>query len=136
MLNNVILKAAILAGIAAALATHTAFAVEPANIQLGSVYVAPTLEVKGGYVDNLFRSEDNEKETWQTITTPRVEAWLQNGVNTYALSYQAVDYRYYSSSDDNYVDQQVGLDIHHEFNAKNSVNGFAQYYDGHEQRGG
>jgi hypothetical protein len=135
MLNKIIFKSAIPAGIAAALASATAFAVEPANLQLGSVYVTPTLDVQGAYVDNLFRTKDNEKDTWQTITTPRVEAWLQSGVNTYALSYQAVDYRYYSSSDDNYVDQEVGLDIHHEFNAKNSVNVFAQYYDGHEERG-
>jgi hypothetical protein len=135
MVNNLVSKVVVSAGITAALASATAFAVEPANFQLGSVYVTPTLDVEGGYVDNLFRSSDNEKDTWQTITTPRVEAWLQSGVNTYALSYQAVDYRYYSSSDDNYLDQQVGLDIHHEFNTKNSVNLFAQYYDGHEERG-
>jgi len=123
------------AAIMLALTSAPTLAVDPANLQAGPVYFTPTLAVEGGYVDNLFRSAKNEKDTWQTVITPRLEAWLQDGVNTYALSYQAVDYRYYSSKDDDYTDQQLGLDIHHEFTAKNTANAFAQYYDGHEERG-
>jgi len=134
-MKKAVLSSALPAALVLALISTPTLAVDPANLQAGPVYFTPTLAVEGGYVDNLFRSEKNEKDTWQTVITPRLEAWLQNGVNTYALSYQAVDYRYYSSKDDDYTDQQVGLDIHHEFTAKNTVNAFAQYYDGHEERG-
>ena len=114
---------------------NSTLAVEPANIQAGPVYIAPTLDVKTGYVDNLFRSRRDEKSTWTSEVTPRVQAWLQNGVNTYSLAYKAVDYRYENSGRDNYTDQQVNLDLHHEFNAKNEVNVYGEYYDGHEERG-
>ncbi|MFK8049248.1 MAG: outer membrane beta-barrel protein, partial [Halioglobus sp.] len=32
-------------------------------------------------------------------------------------------------------DQQVNLDLHHEFNAKHQLDVFGEYYDGHEKRG-
>jgi hypothetical protein len=121
--------------VAGALAVNTAFAVEPANFQAGPVYIAPTLDVKTAYVDNLFRSDRAEKSTWMSELTPAIQAWLQNGVNTYSLAYEAVDYRYADSKDDDFTDQQVNLDIHHEFNAKNTLNVLGEYYDGHEERG-
>jgi hypothetical protein len=128
------LPTAVLAGIGA-LASQATLALEPANYSLGPVYLTPTLDTKVGYVDNLFRSDDDEKDTGISVVEPRVQAWLENGLNTYSLAYTLTDYRYFDSSDDNYTDNTVNLDIHHEFNAKNVVNVFAEYYDGHEERG-
>lgn len=110
-------------------------AIEPGNIKAGPVYIAPTVDVAGRYVDNLFRSHEDEKETWITEIAPRVQAWLQDGNNTYALAYKLVDTNYASSHADDYTDHQVNLDIHHEFNAKNVMNLMGEYYDGHEERG-
>jgi len=121
--------------IVVALANHSTLAVEPANIQAGPLYIVPTLDVKSGYVDNLFRSRNDEKSTWTSEVTPKMQAWLKSGVNTYSLGYQVTDYRYENSGRDNYTDQQVNLDIHHEFNAKNELDLFGEYYDGHEKRG-
>lgn len=121
--------------IAATFANHSSLAVEPANIQAGPLYIVPTLDVKTGYVDNLFRSRSDEKSTWTSEVTPKMQAWLQSGVNTYSLAYQVVDYRYENSGRDNYTDQQVNLDLHHEFNAKHQLDVFGEYYDGHEIRG-
>ena len=115
--------------------THSALAVEPANIQAGPLYIAPTLDVKTGYVDNLLRSGLDDKGTWASEVTPRVQAWLQEGVNTYSLTYKAVDSRYGSSHSDDYTDQQVNLDLHHEFSSRSRLNVIGEYYDGHEQRG-
>ncbi|MFK8046804.1 MAG: hypothetical protein AB8B81_00080, partial [Halioglobus sp.] len=121
--------------IAATFASNSILAVEPANIQAGPLYIVPTLDVKSGYVDNLFRSRSDEKSTWTSEVTPKMQAWLQSGVNTYSLAYQVVDYRYENSGRDNYTDQQVNLDLHHEFNAKHQLDVFGEYYDGHEKRG-
>ena len=62
------------AAIMLALTSAPTLAVDPANLQAGPVYFTPTLAVEGGYVDNLFRSAKNEKDTWQTVITPRLEA--------------------------------------------------------------
>ncbi len=115
--------------------TSTAVAVEPANFQLGPVFVAPTLNTKLGYTDNLLRSSDDELDTLFSQITPRVQAWLQNGVNTYSLAYKLEDYRYADSGRDDFTDQQVNLDLHHEFNARNTLNVIGEFYDGHEERG-
>lgn len=115
-------------------ATH-ARALEPANIQAGPVYLTPTLEVEARHVDNLFRSESNEQSSWVLDTRPRIQAWLQDGVNTYSLAYELRDSIYASSHDDDFTDQVVNLDVHHEFNMRNALGLNAEYYDGHEERG-
>ena len=117
------------------LAASPVLAIEPANINFGSVYIAPTVDVAARYVDNLFRSEKDEKNTWITEVAPRVQAWVQNGNNTYALAYKLVDSNYASSDDDDFTDYYFNLDVHHEFNARNVLNVFGEFYDGHEERG-
>ena len=131
--NKVLLGLVLSAGIP--VASYNAMATDPANLQAGPVYITPTLDTKVAYIDNLFRSAEDEVDTWATKITPAVQVWLQNGLNTYSLKYKAEVYTYSSSHDDDYTDQTVNLDIHHEFNAKNTLNLFGEYYDGHEQRG-
>src|SRR5210317_2117316 len=117
------LSAGVVAG-AGILVTIPAQAIEPANINIGSVYIAPTVDVAARYVDNLFRSEKDEKDTWITEVAPRIQAWVQNGNNTYALAYKLVDSNYASSDDDDFTDYYFNLDVHHEFNARNVLNVF------------
>lgn len=126
---------AVLAAASGALATSAALAIEPANLQTGPFYVTPTLDTDLGYTDNLYRSSGDKVSTWKSLVTPRIQAWLENGLNTYSLTYEGDDYRYFSSHDDDFYDQTVNLDIHQEFNARNRFNAFAEYYDGHEERG-
>ena len=110
-------------------------ALEPRNVRIGPVYIAPKVSAAARYVDNLFRLDDDKKSTWVTVYKPHVSAWLQDGNNTYSLSYQLEDSHYASSHDDDFTDQQANLDLHHEFNARNVVNVKGEYYDGHEERG-
>jgi hypothetical protein len=136
-MNRLVVKAlptAVLASIAT-LAAHTTLALEPANYQVGPVFLTPTMETKLSYVDNLFRSDDDEKDTGMSTLKPRVQAWLQNGLNTYSLTYELANYIYFDSSDDDFTDNTFNLDVHHEFNAKNVANVFGEYYIGHEERG-
>lgn len=114
----------------------SAWALDPANVRMGPLYLVPTLDVETAYTDNLFRSQsDQEVDTWFVTTLPKVQGWLQNGPNTYSLALQLEDFRYASSHDDDFTDYQANLDLHHEFNARNVLDVVAQWYDGHEERG-
>ena len=128
------LPAAIIAGLA--LCTGKAVvALEPANLDLGPVLFTPTLDLETFYTDNLWLTDIQEKDTWATVVTPRLQVWMQNGPNEYSLSFEAKDSTYLDSGDDDYTDYITKADIHQEFNARNTLNVFGEYYDGHEQRG-
>ncbi len=121
------------AGFLAAIpATH---AVEPAEIQLGHFHITPTIESRLGYIDNLLRNSEEDKGSWAMSTSPRVEAALYNGPHTYTLAYSLDDYRFFDSSKDDYTDQQVNLDIHQEFNARNALDLSGEFFTGSERRG-
>lgn len=137
-MSKKVLKKVIVAAILTTASTLTAtpaLAVEPVNLQAGPVYFTPTLDMEGRYVDNLFRSNVDETSTWVAEIAPRIQAWMLNGASSYSLAYEAVDSTYASSHADDYTDQQVSLDLHQEFNAKNVLNINGEYYDGHEERG-
>jgi len=133
-LDTKALSTVILASVAS-LVVHTTLALEPADYKVGPVFLTPTLDTKLSYVDNLLRSDNDEKNTGISTLKPRVQAWLQNGLNTYSFTYELANYIYFDSSDDDFTDNTFNLDIHHEFNAKNMVNVFGEYYIGHEERG-
>ena len=116
-------------------ASQGALALEPNNLELGPVYFTPTLGLEEFYTDNLWLTETDEKDTWATVLTPRIQAWMQYGPSEYSLSFEAEDSTYHSSGDDDYTDYTTKLDIHQEFTARNVVNVYAEYYDGHERRG-
>lgn len=115
--------------------SQTSRALEPANLSWGPVFITPTLDTRLEYVDNLFRTPDDTKETGLSVIKPRIQAWLENGLNTYSFAYTLEDFRYFDSSDDNFTDHQYNIDIHHEFDARNVLNVYGEFYDAHEERG-
>ncbi|MEH6587325.1 MAG: outer membrane beta-barrel protein [Halioglobus sp.] len=121
--------------LAIALVCVKTWAVEPANLVWGPLYVTPTVDTRLEYVDNLFRTPDDEKETGLSIIKPRVQAWLENGPSTYSFAYTLEDFRYFDSADDDFTDHQFNIDIYQEFNAKNAWNVYGEFLDGHEERG-
>jgi len=133
-MNRTALKA-LPAAVLCALAAQTTLALEPTNLQAGPLFFTPTLDLETYYTDNLWLTEDREEDTWVGVLTPRLQTWIQDGVNTYSLILELQDSTYESSSDDDFTDYIAKFDMHHEFNAKNVVNAMAEYYDGHEQRG-
>ena len=78
-----------------------AYAVDPANVQLGSVYITPTLDAETSYVDNVRRAtlDQLDYSSWLLETKPKVQAWVQSGLNTYSLSYELRDPQLESLSD-------------------------------------
>ncbi|MEM1154585.1 MAG: outer membrane beta-barrel protein [Pseudomonadota bacterium] len=111
------------------------FALEPANVSFGPMFITPTLEVEQYYTDNLWLTEDDKKDTWATILTPKVQAWIESGPSEYSLGFEIEDSHYHSSGDDDYTDYTTNLDIKQVFTARNTLDLFAEYYDGHEERG-
>lgn len=93
------------------------------------------LDTQFNWVDNLFRSPDEEQETWGTVVSPALQVWIQNGPSSVSVTLRARDFHYASSHDDDYTDYIANLDIHHEFNARNTLNFFAEFNDTHEERG-
>jgi hypothetical protein len=110
-------------------------ALDPANYQAGPLLFTPTLDTRIGFTDNLFREDDDEKDTGFTVARPRLQTWVEQGLNTYSFTYELADFRYFDSSDDDFTDHTFNLDLHHEFNARNMVNVIGEYYAGHEERG-
>ena len=119
----------------ALLVSSNALGTEPANLQAGPWYITPTLEVETRYSDNYLRAESDTTSTWILDTAPEVQMWLQNGESTYSGTLALRDYRYSETSKDDFTDYKGNIDIHHEFDAKNILEAFAEYYDGHEERG-
>ena len=117
------------------MSTPSAMALEPTNLQAGPFFFTPTLDLEAYYTDNLWLTDSRKKDTWVGVLTPRLQTWLQDGVNTYSLILELEDSTYENSSDDDFTDYTAKLDIHHEFNSKNVVNVLGEYYDGHEERG-
>ncbi len=104
-------------------------------MRAGPVFITPTLNVESYYTDNLFRTETDQLSSWVLETRPEVQAWVQNGLNTYSLTYKLEDYRYSKSGDDDFTDHNLQLDLHQEFTARNSLNLRGEYFNGHEERG-
>jgi len=121
--------------ILASLGTPVTQALEPTNLQAGPFSFTPTLDLEAYYTDNLWLTQSNEKDTWVGVLIPRLQTWLQEGVNTYSLTFGLEDSTYENSSDDDFTDYLTTFDLHHEINARNVVNAMAEYYDGHEDRG-
>jgi len=126
-------RALVLAGLW--LVVSAAHAVDAAHFKAGPFYVVPTFAGEFRYIDNLLRSEHSSIDTWSTVLKPRVQTWLQDGFNTYSLSYELVDYTYSDSGDDDATDHKLDLDIHHELNERHTLNLVARYYQLHEERG-
>ncbi len=68
------------------------------------MYFTPTLDLETYYTDNLWLTELREKDTWVGVVTPRLQTWLQDGVNTYSLGFELKDSTYESSGDDDFTD--------------------------------
>ena len=130
-----IARTAVSAAVLGAFTMQPALALEPANLQFGPLYFTPTLDLEAYYTDNLWLTDTQEKNTWVGVITPRLQTWLQNGASDYSLTFELEDSTYASSDDDDYTDYTATVDVHQVFNARNRLNLYGEYYDGHEKRG-
>ncbi len=124
-------------GICLMLAAGSVSANEPATYRAGIVELLPTLESELGNDSNLLNTNSNFKavDTGYFKTDAAIQAWIQDGPNSYSLAYRLNDGRYFDSSEDDYTDHKLNLDIHLEANSKNSFDIYGEYDATHEARG-
>ncbi|NMH65371.1 outer membrane beta-barrel protein [Shewanella salipaludis] len=95
----------------------------------------PGLNSKLKHDDNIASSSANEEESWVLEVTPALRAQLLRGADQYSLDVAVAAGRYFSSSDDDYVDFRLGGDAAVELNQSNRFNLNALWLKGHEDRG-
>ncbi|WP_082850285.1 outer membrane beta-barrel protein [Halioglobus sp. HI00S01] len=113
-------------------------ALQPANIPLGPLKIEPTLLFDAAWVDNLYRSADDEIESWVFYTQPTLDVWLDNGPSKYIFHYELQDRRYSgtpSGEDDDFTGHLFRGDIHQRFNVRNELNLYAEHHRAAEERG-
>jgi len=132
-------RLAILVGVGALGATisPTLFAADEggATIDAGPLKVQPTLDTELGYIDNLFRSPDDEENSLRLTLTPALRAFIDNGASRYEAFVEVREQIYYSSSNDDATDVEFGIDVHHAFSNTQALDLFGGIDQTHEERG-
>ncbi|WP_169307131.1 outer membrane beta-barrel protein [Ferrimonas sediminicola] len=109
---------------------------QPANLEMGKGWqFMPQLGVGLGYDDNTAHSSADAIDSWYWEVSPEFLIHAGNQVNSYQLSYLVTDGNYEDSSEDDFTDHRVKLDIHHEFTRRHRLNFNYTYYRDHEARG-
>lgn len=130
-----VIKQAIRIVSAAAVLPYAASAVEPASIPVGGLSLTPTVDLRTGHDDNIFRTEDNEVSSWITVLSPRVELVAEKANDRYSLSYDMERGVYHSSQNDNYLDHELEGQANIELNSRNRLDLLAAYLKTHNARG-
>ncbi|MGR9037895.1 MAG: hypothetical protein ACU83O_15140, partial [Gammaproteobacteria bacterium] len=108
---------------------------EPGIVPLGPFDLAPLLNIKESYSDNIYHSDISKKASLITQINAGGELSLSRKLNRYALDYSFLSSQYHSSPADNYVDQYFGARAHHEINSRNRFDFKSAYILGHYMRG-
>ena len=87
------------------------------------------------YDDNIYLAEDNEVDSMILEASPWVRGTLYNKGNTYQLGYKLSHAEYFDSSDDNYDNHELELNLNHRFTDRHAVAVKAAYRALTEQRG-
>ena len=106
-----------------------------ATFDAGPLKVQPTLDTELGYIDNLFRSPDDEENSLRLTLTPALRAFIDNGASRYEAFVEVREQIYYSSSNDDATDVEFGVDVHHAFSNTHAIDLFGGIDQTHEERG-
>ena len=113
--------------------SHAEF--DPGVIKAGGIDITPTVDILESYDSNVFYSESDKKSAMITVVKPNVSATIEKGANKYSIEAGASFGRYSSGSSDNYVDSNLGFDLHQSFTRKANLDISAGRLNTHESRG-
>ena len=114
-------------------ACNTAIAAE--GFPAGPARVYPEIGLTFLHNDNILSRSQEEKGSFVTILSPRARLEHKQRANTYGLDF-GMDYgHYFSSSDDDYVDVQLGGEADWQIDRRSSFRLNADYLRGHDPRG-
>lgn len=107
---------------------------EPLGIRAGAFLIHPRLTVGGEYDSNVFASDNNEKDDFGLVVSPRVNVnsqWSRHALNLTAGASAA----YFADFDDNnYLDFDVGAAGRLDVTRENSIRGALSFARDHEDR--
>lgn len=108
---------------------------EPGTFDAGPFRVQPSVSSEFAYDDNIFRAETSEQGSTIISVAPELRAFLENGPNRYEVYAAITSETYAQSRDDDSLDVDLGLDLHHEFSRKQMVDVYVSSERLHEDRG-
>jgi len=98
-------------------------------------HFTPSVSLHAGWDDNLFRKANNITSSWFTILSPAVKYETNIGAHNLSASYAANIGNYYSSKEDDYLDQSIKLDAFLDLAIRHRLALGAEYKDWHDPRG-
>lgn len=111
--NATPLKKSLLSIAVATLMCSNAYAVEPLSIPLESgVIITPLVETGIKYDNNILSEATSAKSSGILTVDPAVNFLLEDGANAYNIDVAIQSGVYFSSSADNYLDANLGFDVH------------------------
>jgi hypothetical protein len=107
------------------------------SVQMGDtpLFLTPYIGFAGGYDDNLFLTNGNEKTSTLYITSPGFKIDARDATQVIQASYQAQFGRYGQSEDDDYIDQQARAQYDLAITRSNFLRLGYDYARGHDPRG-
>lgn len=100
--------------------SSAAYAVEPAGINLDNgILVTPLVSTGYKYDNNIFSQSSDTKSSGIFTVVPSVNLLLEDGINSYSVDLAVSSGTYLSSSDDNYLNTNLGFGVHLEPSSQN-----------------
>jgi hypothetical protein len=131
-----VMKAWKLSPLVAAVVSFNAIAIEATGISLGSGYnFSPSVVLNTENNDNIYGQSSDEESSSINRLAPSFLLSGDFGKTTFNSNYQAELGSYSSSSDEDYLDQQISVDASFELTSRHQIDIEANYFDGHDARG-
>ena len=108
---------------------------EPGRIDAGPFKVEPALNTQLAYIDNIYRAKDDEDGSMVLTISPAMVAFIENGASRYEAHAEVRSETYFAESDDDTLDVEFGIDLHHVLSNKQALDFFAGMNQTHEDRG-
>jgi hypothetical protein len=125
-----------LSPLVAAIVSLNAIAIEATGVSLGSGYnFSPSVVLNTENNDNIYGQSSSEERSSINRLAPSFLLSGDFGQTTFNSNYQAELGSYSSSSDENYLDQQISVDASFELTSRHQIDIKANYFDGHNARG-
>ncbi|WP_337878932.1 outer membrane beta-barrel protein [Rheinheimera sp.] len=122
--------------VALACASSQVLAVDPQSIQTESGFdITPLLTTGLKYDDNITSANANEIDSWVLTIVPTLKARADDGVTVYEFNAGVFSGTYFDSSDDNFIDTNIGGLFDTRLSEQSKVNLKADLVWGHEDRG-
>ena len=108
---------------------------EPGHVDVGPFKVEPTASTQLSYIDNLYRSPEDETSSMEFELTAAMRAFMQSGGTDFEVNAEITQDWYSESSDDDVTDYSVGFSLDQSLTGQQQVSLSGDFSRSHEDRG-